>query len=244
MWAAPTRHCSRSIARLARYHSSPRRISRRRATQITTTAIWLWRACRMARSAPTSRFVWRSTTSTRRRRSPRAAVLRSPRTPRRSRPSPRAIPIPARRCITRSPAVPTRCTSRSMTTGALSFKTAPDFEAPADVYHDNSYQVVVRASDGSLSDDQTITVDVADVSDQSAPGLRFGDEFQHDDIRSSTDARARGVGERTFRRRVVGRQPVERRPVHRRDPRATLQRRRQQARRRAAAQQQYGRQPG
>ena len=62
-------------------------------------------------------------------------------------------------------------------TGALSFKTAPDFEAPADADHDNSYQVVVRASDGSLPDYQAITVNVADVSEQSAPGPRFGGEF-------------------------------------------------------------------
>jgi hypothetical protein len=62
-------------------------------------------------------------------------------------------------------------------TGALSFVTAPDFEAPADADHDNSYQVVVRVSDGSLSDDQAITVNVADVSDQRAPGPRFGDEL-------------------------------------------------------------------
>jgi VCBS repeat-containing protein len=50
-------------------------------------------------------------------------------------------------------------------TGALSFTTAPDFESPADSDHNNSYLVQVRASDGSLSDDQAITVQVADVSD-------------------------------------------------------------------------------
>jgi VCBS repeat-containing protein len=47
-------------------------------------------------------------------------------------------------------------------TGALAFITAPDFEAPSDADADNSYIVQVRASDGSLSDDQTITVDVSD----------------------------------------------------------------------------------
>ena len=35
-------------------------------------------------------------------------------------------------------------------TGALAFKVAPDFEAPTDVGHNNSYVVRVRASDGSL----------------------------------------------------------------------------------------------
>ena len=47
-------------------------------------------------------------------------------------------------------------------TGALSFITAPDFEAPADSNHDNGYVAQVRASDGSLSDDQLITVRVLD----------------------------------------------------------------------------------
>ena len=61
--------------------------------------------------------------------------------------------------------------------GALSFVTAPDFEAPADSDQDNSYQVVVRASDGSLSDDQAITVNVSDVSDSFAPVMKFGEEF-------------------------------------------------------------------
>jgi hypothetical protein len=44
----------------------------------------------------------------------------------------------------------------------LSFKTAPDFEQPADADHNNTYVVQVRASDGSLFDDQTMTVSVTD----------------------------------------------------------------------------------
>jgi hypothetical protein len=50
-------------------------------------------------------------------------------------------------------------------TGALSFKAAPDFEQPMDADHNNSYIVQVRASDGSLSDDQAITVNVIDVAE-------------------------------------------------------------------------------
>ena len=50
-------------------------------------------------------------------------------------------------------------------TGALSFVTAPNFEVPADTDHNNSYIVQVRVSDGSLSDDQIITVNVTDVND-------------------------------------------------------------------------------
>jgi VCBS repeat-containing protein len=45
-------------------------------------------------------------------------------------------------------------------TGALAFVTPPDFEAPADADGNNSYVVQVRATDGVLSDLQTITVNV------------------------------------------------------------------------------------
>ena len=51
-------------------------------------------------------------------------------------------------------------------TGALSFVTAPDFEAPTDQDGNNSYVVQVRASDGSLFDVQTITVQVTPVEEQ------------------------------------------------------------------------------
>src|SRR4029450_11718567 len=59
------------------------------------------------------------------------------------------------------------------TTGALSFITAPDFEAPADADHDNAYQVTVRASDGTLNDDQAITVRVTNVNE--APVITSND---------------------------------------------------------------------
>jgi Cadherin domain len=49
-------------------------------------------------------------------------------------------------------------------TGALAFVAAPDFDAPGSANGDNSYEVIVRASDGSLSDDQTITVNVTNVN--------------------------------------------------------------------------------
>ncbi|MGB9364950.1 MAG: CARDB domain-containing protein [Xanthobacteraceae bacterium] len=51
-------------------------------------------------------------------------------------------------------------------TGALSFVSAPNFEQPADADHNNSYLVQVRASDGSLTDDQAITVNVTDVAER------------------------------------------------------------------------------
>ena len=46
------------------------------------------------------------------------------------------------------------------TNGILSFKTAPDFAAPADSGHDNVYDVVVTASDGTTSDSQAFAVTV------------------------------------------------------------------------------------
>jgi uncharacterized repeat protein (TIGR01451 family) len=49
--------------------------------------------------------------------------------------------------------------------GALKFITAPDFEQPTDVGGDNDYEVIVQASDGSLTDLQTITVSVIDVNE-------------------------------------------------------------------------------
>ena len=50
-------------------------------------------------------------------------------------------------------------------TGVLSFAAAPDFEHPADSDHDNSYVVTLRASDGSLFDEQTLTVTVTDATE-------------------------------------------------------------------------------
>jgi hypothetical protein len=55
------------------------------------------------------------------------------------------------------------------TTGALSFVAAPDFETPTDGGANNGYVVQVRASDGTGFDDQTITVNVSDVSEQPDP---------------------------------------------------------------------------
>lgn len=51
------------------------------------------------------------------------------------------------------------------TTGALAFVTAPNFEAPADTGQNNVYDVVVRASDGWLFDEQAIAVTVTNVNE-------------------------------------------------------------------------------
>jgi hypothetical protein len=45
-------------------------------------------------------------------------------------------------------------------TGALSFKLAPDYEAPTDANTDNIYDVAVQVFDGALTDTQTLTVTV------------------------------------------------------------------------------------
>ncbi len=53
-------------------------------------------------------------------------------------------------------------------TGVLSFLTAPDHENPVDANADNVYQVIVQASDGSLTDTQAMSVTVTAVN-ESAP---------------------------------------------------------------------------
>src|SRR5262249_35002709 len=58
------------------------------------------------------------------------------------------------------------------TTGALSFTSAPDFESPRDSGLDNSYEVIVAASNGTGVDRQTITVNVTDAND--APVITSG----------------------------------------------------------------------
>jgi hypothetical protein len=54
-------------------------------------------------------------------------------------------------------------------TGALSFVTAPDFEAPTNAAADNTYRVSVQASNGLLNAQQTLSVVVANVNE--APRL-------------------------------------------------------------------------
>jgi hypothetical protein len=49
--------------------------------------------------------------------------------------------------------------------GALSFLAAPDFETPLDAGTNNVYDVIVRASDGTNTADQTIDVTVTNVAD-------------------------------------------------------------------------------
>lgn len=61
-------------------------------------------------------------------------------------------------------------------TGALSFKTAPDFDVPGDANGDNQYEVDVQVSDGTDSSaPQSITVTVAGINDI-APVLALIDQ--------------------------------------------------------------------
>src|SRR5207253_1687553 len=53
----------------------------------------------------------------------------------------------------------------NVSTGALTFVAAPNFESPTDSGANNVYDVIVRASDGTLSDDQSIAVTVTDVAE-------------------------------------------------------------------------------
>ncbi|WOQ15242.1 beta strand repeat-containing protein [Aeromonas media] len=61
-------------------------------------------------------------------------------------------------------------------TGALSFVNVPNRESPSDSNGDNTYEVVVRVSDGSAFDEQTFTIAINDV-----------DEF---DVTTPTDTNA------------------------------------------------------
>ena len=51
------------------------------------------------------------------------------------------------------------------TTGVLNFKNIPDFERPSDSGGKNVYNVIVRASDGSLTGTKDVTVTVNDVNE-------------------------------------------------------------------------------
>ena len=60
-------------------------------------------------------------------------------------------------------------------TGMLSFNEAPDFETPADSDFDNRYVVEVAATDGALSDSQTVFVEVTDVAGATIVGTAADD---------------------------------------------------------------------
>ncbi|QAY78539.1 M10 family metallopeptidase C-terminal domain-containing protein [Sphingosinicella sp. BN140058] len=53
-------------------------------------------------------------------------------------------------------------------TGVLSFVTAPDHESPADFGRNGVYDVVVSATDGTVTDSQTLAISIADVNEAPA----------------------------------------------------------------------------
>lgn len=55
-------------------------------------------------------------------------------------------------------------------TGQITFIAAPDFENPADADGDNIYEITVTATDGEYTDEQTVTIRVANLNDN-APGF-------------------------------------------------------------------------
>ncbi len=61
--------------------------------------------------------------------------------------------------------------------GALSFRTAPDFEAPADADRNNSYLVQLSVSDGQASATLDLTVTVTDAADGIIQARRVGTGF-------------------------------------------------------------------
>jgi len=66
-------------------------------------------------------------------------------------------------------------------TGALSFIAGPNFEVPVDAGGDNVYDVIVQASDGALTDSQTLAVTVTD----STVGVTITGTTGNDTISSS-----------------------------------------------------------
>ncbi|MBU0801599.1 MAG: cadherin domain-containing protein, partial [Alphaproteobacteria bacterium] len=50
-------------------------------------------------------------------------------------------------------------------TGTLSLNSVPDFETPTDIGTENTYEVIVQASDGVLSDTQTIAINILNVNE-------------------------------------------------------------------------------
>jgi len=57
-------------------------------------------------------------------------------------------------------------------TGAVTFRAAPNFEAPADAGSNNVYEIIVTASDGTLSTSQNVAITVTNVNE--APSVTSG----------------------------------------------------------------------
>jgi Cadherin domain len=62
-------------------------------------------------------------------------------------------------------------------TGAVSFLSPPDFESASDANGDGVYEVTIVASDGALSDRQTLLIRVADVNERPSGATLSGDRI-------------------------------------------------------------------
>lgn len=72
------------------------------------------------------------------------------------------------------------------TTGEIRFRSAPDFEAPADADGDNAYDLVVTATDTEgATDSQSLTVNVTDVAEVPVVEARIN-EFHYDNDGTDT----------------------------------------------------------
>ncbi len=76
--------------------------------------------------------------------------------------------------------------------GALTFNTAPNFEAPADAGTDNVYDVLVQVSDGVNTDTQTLAITITNVNESAVSAV------------SDSDAAANAVVENAANGTVVG----------------------------------------
>ncbi len=59
--------------------------------------------------------------------------------------------------------------SINASTGVITFKNAPDYENPSDANSDGIYELEVSASDGVLSDTQSLSISIKDVSEDGYP---------------------------------------------------------------------------
>jgi Ca2+-binding RTX toxin-like protein len=76
--------------------------------------------------------------------------------------------------------------SINATTGALSFVSAPNFEAPTDFGANNVYDVVVQASDGSLNTTQAVAVTVTDVGVEGLSGITLSSSTVNENAANNT----------------------------------------------------------
>ncbi len=78
-------------------------------------------------------------------------------------------------------------------TGALSFVSAPNYEAPADANSDNAYQVTVRVSDGTLFNSQVLTVTVSDVNEFGVGAITDTNATANSILENSTNGSLVGI---------------------------------------------------